>query len=112
MNKHGTCSGPRPTGYFNLSAKLKNQVVIPAPFQRPTAPVRTSYNDFVKAFKAANPKTQPYSVLPFCAGGGRYLREVHVCYDKAGASRSCSEGQIKRSYKSCRQESFVLESVR
>lgn len=110
--KHGSCSGLDPAGYFMLSGKLKNQVLIPAAFQRPAAPVRTTYNDFVKAFKAANPAAQPYSVLPFCAAGGRYLREVHVCYDKRGASRSCSEGQIKRSYRSCRQESFILQSVR
>lgn len=110
--KHGSCSGLDPAGYFTLSGKLKSQVVIPRAFQQPASPVRVSYGEFVKAFKSANPKLQQYSVLPFCAGGGRYLREVHVCYDKRGASRSCSEGQIKRSYSSCRQESFVLQNVR
>ena len=111
-SKHGTCSGLDPAGYFNLSARLRSQVAIPPAFQRPTVPVRTTYSDFVKAFKQANPKAQQYSILPFCAAGGRFLREVHVCYDKAGASRSCSEGQVRRSYNSCRQESFILQSVR
>lgn len=110
--KHGSCSGLDPAAYFTLSGKLKSQVAIPAAFQRPATPVRTTYGDFVKAFKAANPKIQQYSVLPFCSDGGRFLREVHVCYDKSGASRDCSEGQIKRSYRSCRQETFVLQSVR
>lgn len=110
--KHGTCSGLGPAGYFALSGKLKSQVAIPRAFQQPTAPVRVSYREFVQAFKAANPKLQQYSVLPFCAAGGRFLREVHVCYDKRGASRSCSEGQVKRSYNSCRQETFVLQNVR
>lgn len=110
--KHGSCSGLDPAGYFILSGKLKSQVVIPRSFQQPASPVRVSYGEFVQAFKSANPKLQQYSVLPFCAAGGRYLREVHVCYDKRGASRSCSEGQIKRSYSSCRQESFVLQNVR
>ena len=110
--KHGSCSGLDPAGYFTLSGKLKSQVVIPRAFQQPASPVRVSYGEFVQAFKSANPKLQQYSVLPFCAAGGRYLREVHVCYDKRGASRSCSEGQIKRSYSSCRQESFVLQNVR
>lgn len=110
--KHGTCSGLDPAGYFALSGKLKNQVAIPRAFQQPAAPVRVSYGQFVQAFKAANPKMQQYSVLPFCAAGGRYLREVHVCYDKRGASRSCSEGQVRRSYNSCRQETFVLQNVR
>ena len=110
--KHGTCSGLDPAGYFALSGKLKNQVAIPRAFQQPATPVRVSYGEFVQAFKAANPKLQQYSVLPFCAAGGRFLREVHVCYDKRGASRSCSEGQVKRSYRSCRQETFVLQNVR
>jgi ribonuclease T2 len=110
--KHGTCSGLDPAGYFALSGRLKNQVTIPRAFQHPATPVRVSYHEFVQAFKSANPKLQQYSVLPFCAGGGRYLREVHVCYDKRGASRSCSEGQVKRSYSSCRQETFVLQNVR
>ncbi len=110
--KHGTCSGLDPAAYFTLSGKLKNQVAIPRPFQQPATPVRVSYSEFVQAFKSANPKMQQYSVLPFCAAGGRFLREVHVCYDKRGASRSCSEGQVKRSYSSCRQETFVLQNVR
>jgi ribonuclease T2 len=110
--KHGTCSGLDPAGYFALSGKLRNQVAIPRAFQQPTMPVRVSYSEFVQAFKSVNPKLQQYSVLPFCASGGRYLREVHVCYDKRGASRSCSAGQVKRSYSSCRQETFVLQNVR
>lgn len=110
--KHGTCSGLDPAAYFTLSGKLRNQVAIPRAFQQPAAPVRVSYSEFVQAFKSANPKLQQYSVLPFCAAGGRYLREVHVCYDKRGASRSCSAGQVKRSYSSCRQETFVLQNVR
>ena len=110
--KHGTCSGLDPAAYFILSGKLKNQVAIPRPFQQPATPVRVSYSEFVQAFKSANPKMQQYSVLPFCAAGGRYLREIHVCYDKRGVSRSCSQGQVKRSYSSCRQETFVLQNVR
>ena len=110
--KHGTCSGLDPAAYFTLSGKLKNQVAIPRPFQQPATPVRVSYSEFVQAFKSVNPKMQQYSVLPFCAAGGRFLREVHVCYDKRGMSRSCSEGQVKRSYSSCRQETFVLQNVR
>ena len=111
-SKHGSCSGLDPANYFELSARLKNQVVIPAAYRRPTSPVRTTYTDFVTAFKSANPKTQQFSILPFCSAGGRYLREVRVCYDKTGASRSCSEGEIKSSYRSCRQETFVLDRVR
>lgn len=111
-SKHGTCSGLAPDAYFALSAKLKGQVNIPAAYQRPVAPVRASPGEFVQAFKAANPSMAVNSVLPFCDAGGRFLREVHACFAKDGRSRSCSAGQVKRSYNSCRQETFLLQSVR
>jgi ribonuclease T2 len=111
-SKHGTCSGLAPDAYFALSAKLKNQVAIPAAYQRPAAPLRASPGEFVQAFRSANPGMVVNGVLPFCDGGGRFLRELHACFDKNGQSRSCSQGQIKRSYNSCRQESFLLQSER
>lgn len=111
-SKHGTCSGLAPDAYFALSAKLKGQVNIPAAYQHPAAPVRATPGEFVEAFKTANAGMKSNSVLPFCDAGGRYLREVHVCFARDGRSRSCSEGQVKRSYNSCRQESFLLQSVR
>lgn len=111
-DKHGTCSGLAPEAYFALSAKLKAQVVIPPAYQRPATPLRTSPDQFVQAFRAANPGMMANSVLPFCDAGGRFLREVHACFAKDGRYRSCSEGQVRRSYSSCRQESFLLQSVR
>jgi len=110
--KHGTCSGLDPAAYFALSARLKEQLVIPRQFQQPSQPVRISNGDFIQAFSAANPGMARDSVLPYCAGGGRFLREIHACFDRNGKSRSCSNGEIKRSYSSCRQQSFLLESVR
>lgn len=110
--KHGTCSGLDPAAYFALSARLKEQLIIPRQFQQPAQPVRVSNAEFIAAFRAANPGLAPDAVLPFCAGGGRFLRELHACFDKTGRSRSCSNGEIKRSYSSCRQPSFLLESVR
>lgn len=110
--RHGTCSGLEPAAYFALSAKLKDQLVIPPAYRSPAAPVRATPGEFVQAFRAANPGIPVNSVLPFCADGGRFLREIHACFNKAGAARSCSQGEIKRSYNSCRQESFLLQSER
>jgi ribonuclease T2 len=110
--RHGTCSGLDPATYFKLSAQMKDSLRIPAAFQRPASPVRASPGELVQAFRAANPGMVVNAVLPFCRDGGRLLSEVQVCYNKAGRSRACSEGQIKRSYKSCRQESFLLPSER
>ena len=111
-SKHGTCSGLDPASYFALSSKMTQQLVIPAPYQQPATPLRVSPGELVQAFKAANPGMVVNSILPFCDGGGRFLREVHACFDKSAKSRTCSTGEIKRSYNSCRQESFLVQSVR
>ncbi len=110
--RHGTCSGLEPAAYFALSAKLKDQLVIPAAYRTPAAPVRATPGEFVQAFRAANPGIPVDSVLPFCADGGRFLREIRACFNKSGTARTCSNGEIKRSYNSCRQESFLLQSER
>jgi len=110
--KHGTCSGLNPSAYFELSAKLRGQLLIPAPYQRPLEPVRTSYGEFAQAFHAANPRLAHNAVLPFCASGGRFLREIHVCYDKRGVSTGCGQSEIRRSANTCRQPTFLMQSVR
>lgn len=111
-SKHGSCSGLEPAAYFELSRKLGRQIAIPAPYQRPATPLRTSSADFVQAFRAANPAMPPNALLPFCADGGRFLREVRACFDKGGREQSCGVPEIKRSAKSCGQASFLLPSVR
>lgn len=110
--QHGTCSGLNQAAYFELSEKLSKQVAIPPAFQRPAAPVRTSYGEFVQAFHAANPRMADNAVLPFCGGGGKFLNEIHVCYDKRGASTACGASEIRRSENTCRKQSFVLQSAR
>lgn len=111
-SKHGTCSGLNPAAYFALSEKLHKQLAIPAPYQRPAMPVRTSYGEFVQAFRSANPRLADNAVLPFCADGGRFLREIHVCFDKRGGSASCGAGEVRRSMNTCRKPTFILQSVR
>lgn len=110
--KHGTCSGLAPAAYFELTAKLKQQLAIPVPYQTPAQPVRTSNADFIQAFMQANPRLQTNGVLPFCSNGGRFLSELHACYDQRGEPGSCSAGEVKRSEKSCGQDTFLIRSVR
>lgn len=110
--KHGTCSGLDPAAYFALSSRLKGKLVIPVQYRQPPAPVRATPGEFVQLFRAANPGIPVDSVLPFCGGGGRFLREVRACFTRQGVARTCSNGEIKRSYNSCRQESFLLQSTR
>jgi ribonuclease T2 len=92
-SKHGTCSGLDPAAYFALSGKLKEQLVIPEPFVRPREPVRTTYNDMVKAFRRANPGMPINSVLPYCGAAllrrGRPLpaRSARLLYPQRRAAR-------------------------
>ena len=111
-SKHGTCSGLNPAAYFEMSARLRDQLAIPPQFQRPQAPVRTSYGEFVQAFRAANPRLAENAVLPFCGGGGKFLNEIHACYDKRGTSASCGASEVRRSENTCRKQSFVLQAAR
>jgi ribonuclease T2 len=110
--KHGTCSGLAPGQYFDLSARLQDQLRIPETFQSPAAPFRTSLRGFIDAFNTANPSLPRHAVLPFCSRGGKFLREIRACYSKAGQARTCGAGEIKRSYRSCREPSFLLHNVR
>jgi ribonuclease T2 len=109
--RHGTCSGLTPEQYFDLTAKLKQGLVIPAQYQRPSAPVRVSSAQFAQAFMASNPSLAEAGVLPFCNGGGRFLREILVCYSKSGQPQSCGITEIQRSRTSCGKSTFLMESV-
>lgn len=111
-SKHGTCSGLPPAGYFALSEKLRGQLLIPAPYLRPDQPVRTSYGAFAAAFRAANPRLPDDAVLPFCSANGRFLSELHACFDKGGAAVPCAAAEVRRSQNSCRQGSFLMQGVR
>jgi len=110
--KHGTCSGLEPEQYFELTSKLKSGLVIPENYQKPLQPVRVSSAEFSKAFVAANPAFTSNSVLPFCSNGGKFLQEVHICYDKTGKSQGCGTAEVNRSRHSCGQASFQLRNVR
>ena len=110
--KHGTCSGLDPAAYFTLSNQLRNAIVIPKAYNQPESPVRASPGELVQAFRAANPTMPRDALLPICSNGGRILKEVHACFEKTGTFRTCSESQVKRSYNSCKQESFLLPNLR
>ena len=110
--KHGTCSGLDPAAYFAMTARLRDALVVPPAYQKPLAPVRSDAAQFAQAFRAANPRLAADSVLPFCTANGRFLNEIHVCYDKRGESVRCGDSEIKRSANTCRQGAFTLQNVK
>lgn len=111
--KHGTCSGLGVAGYLDLSAKLKNSVVIPEHFKAPHTPLRTSVEQLKADFIAVNASFSKESLAPYCSGSGRFLKEVFFCYDKNGKPRACSAEILNRSAKSCGQkEGFIIRNVK
>jgi ribonuclease T2 len=110
--KHGTCSGLSPEDYLNLSKKLKDGLRLPSAYQRPAQPFRTTIDDLQSAFSQSNNGFSGDSFAPNCSGGGRFLKELFVCYDKDGKPTACSREVLSRSEKSCGQPDFLVRSVR
>lgn len=107
--KHGTCSQLSPEAYLSLSQRLKQSLRIPRIFQSPPNPIRSNLREMKSAFSDANQDSDEDSFAPICRG--RYLRELHVCYDTNGNPRRCSAEILRRSNRSCRTP-FTLRNVR
>jgi ribonuclease T2 len=111
--KHGTCSKLGAEGYLDLSAKLKNSLVIPDHFKAPETTIRTNAEQLKAEFVAKNAGFSKDAIAPYCSGSGRFLKEVFFCYDKAGKPRACSAEVLNRSAKSCAQkDGFVVRNVK
>jgi ribonuclease T2 len=110
--KHGTCAGTTPQGYLALSKKLKDSVAIPAVYNRPAKPFRTTIQGLKSSFMSANREFTANGIAPYCSDSGRFLQEVFFCYAKDGKAGVCSEEILKRSRKSCGQADFLVRNVR
>ena len=110
--KHGTCSGLSPEGYFDLSALIKESVVIPPAYQSPEEPFRTTAEDLQEAFTLANPDFDPETVAVRCSSSGRYLKELFVCFEKEGDPRPCSDEILKNAARSCGRDDFLVRNIR
>jgi ribonuclease T2 len=111
-SKHGTCSGLSQTQFHQLAADLKAGLKIPARYDRPTQPLRTTISALKQEFVTANPTLTVDRIAPFCSGSGRLLQEVRICEPKAGKLQSCSASILTSSRKSCGQPDFLIRSVR
>ncbi|MEC4811714.1 MAG: ribonuclease [Scytonema sp. PMC 1069.18] len=110
--KHGTCSGKTPAEYLALSKQLKDSVIIPTAYNRPSKPFRTTIKELKSAFVKANSQFTTHGIAPLCSGSGRFLQEVFVCYSKDGKAGTCSAEILKRSQKSCGQPNFLVRNVK
>ncbi|MFB2768199.1 ribonuclease [Pelatocladus sp. BLCC-F211] len=110
--KHGTCSGMTPAQYLTLSKQLKDSVVIPTAYNRPTKPFRTTIKDLKSAFVSANNQFNADGIAPYCSDSGRFLKEVFFCYSKDRKAGICSAEILRRSQKTCGQPNFLVRNVR
>jgi ribonuclease T2 len=109
--KHGVCSGLGINGYFDLARKLYDKVKIPQKFQQASDPrMFVDTDDVVKEFLAINPAMKPDSIVVECGGPGPRLKEVRVCFDKAGDFRSCGRNEDQK--KLCSAPRIFMPPVR
>lgn len=111
-DKHGTCSGLTPEGYLAISKKLKDSVVVPAPYKAPEQPVRVTTEKFKQQFVEANPAMTADALAVYCSGSGRFLQELYVCFTKEGKPRECSKEVQDKAIKTCDNPDFLVRNVR
>jgi len=88
--KHGTCTGRSPSDYFADVARAREGVVVPQPFEKPTAPQSFVPIDIQRAFLAANPRLRPGMMAVGCRRG--LLEDVKICLSKdLREFRACPE---------------------
>ncbi len=112
-SKHGTCSGLAPEAYLQLSQQLKQSFKTPVELDHLIQPLRINARQLSQSIVAANPHLNIEALAFLCTGGGRFLQEIHVCYDKQGVTPiSCSSEMQRQSLKSCGQKDFLIRNVR
>lgn len=96
--KHGTCSGLRPEGYYQLSRRVFRSIKIPQRYQAPNKAQMVSPETLVDEFIAANPASglRHDMIAVACGGAGNRLREVRICFDKKGKPTSCGRNENQR----------------
>ena len=109
--KHGTCSGLGVDGYFDLARKLHDKVQVPPRFEKVTDERMTvGVAELVGDFLKTNPGLQPDMLTVQCGGTGNRLKEVRVCFTKAGEFRTCGRNEDQR--RLCPAERMYVPPVR
>ncbi len=108
--KHGTCSGLSPEDYYRMARRLYESLTIPPRFRNPTAAQFLDPSEVVDAFVAANPKLAPDMIAVACGGPGNRLRDVRICFSRAGAPRACGPNEAQ--HRLCRSTRLHVPPVR
>ena len=105
-NKHGTCWGANPRGYFETMRKARAMVKIPDAFIELARPLTLSPDEIEEEFVKVNPGLSTAGMAVIC--DNRRLREVRLCLTKDFRFRDCQE--IDR--RACRVKQIVMPPVR
>ena len=104
--RHGTCSGLGPVGYFKAADRATAALRIPALFEAPRADQSLTAQQIQDAFHGANPALPSDSLTLACSRGE--LSEVRVCLTRDLRVRPCGRGVRN----SCPREPVRIRSVR
>jgi ribonuclease T2 len=104
-DRHGTCSGLSPHGYFEAARKARAAVKIPAEYLAPAEALSVAPDDVASAFMKANPGL-PQAALAVACDPSR-LTEVRLCMTKDFAFRDCP-GVTSRA---CKRDKIAMPAV-
>lgn len=105
--KHGTCSGESPAGYFTAAGAARARVAIPKQLASPERDQRMSIVEIERAFALANQGLRPDMMAVTCKRG--MIEEVRICMTRDLRSfRPCDE--VSRD--SCRVRDVVVPAAR
>jgi ribonuclease T2 len=109
---HGTCTGLEPAAYLALAQRMRQSVAIPGSYQSPAAAFSATVGGLKQDFTGANPGFTPADFEVMCSGSGRYLKELYVCFSRAGQPAACGADVHKSALKSCQSPDFVVRNTR
>ena len=107
---HGTCSGLPVDEFFKLARRARAAVRIPDSLSSPAAAIEVAPQNLLNAFMQANPRLPADSIAIMCSGqSAPRLTEIHVCFDRNLAARTCSTDALRRS---CRAPLLLVPPIR
>lgn len=75
--KHGTCTGESPAGYFTATGAARARISVPKQLAAPETALRMSVVEIERAFALANPGLRPDMMAVTCKR--EMLEEVRIC---------------------------------
>lgn len=92
-NRHGTCSGLSPEGYFALARKAYGAIAVPPVFAALSRPVDLPARVVEQAFLADNPGLAPDMITITCDEG--YIQEARICLTRDLTPRACGTDAMR-----------------